>query len=302
MDAVVVTRIMIIISILPLVQSDNYLVMVPPETGSQTVVLASAATALIERNHTVTLLVAEDFTENVRKRMHSDKFTTETFKSSVTTERFNTMEKNLTQFGFQGRNLEWVKLASTELPMLFYHQCEDLFSHQLLTDRLQGEKFDLVLAHAMLACPVLLAQYLHVQFVSIITAIPPTMLLRIFGNPVNPAYTPELMTGFSNRMTFLQKVKNTIFSGIQWTISGAIFDSYDDLKQKYNIKPEMSTFESISQAELSFVCSHFVLDFPRAYQPNVMSVGGLSASPPRPLPQVSVKYITIYCYYSYYFF
>ena len=188
-----------------------------------------------------------------------------------------------------------MKLASTAIPMLFYQQCEDLFSDQLLIDRLKGQKFDLVLAHTMLSCSVLLAQHLDVQFVSIITAIPPTMLLRIFGNPVNPAYTPELMTGFSYHMTFLQKVQNMIFSGIQWVMSGAIYDRYDDIKQKYNIKPEMSTFMSIPQAELFFICSHFALDFPRAYQPNVISVGGLSASPVRPLTQVSVKYNLILC-------
>ena len=287
MAPVITLMIMILISLFPIARSDKYLVMFPPETGSQAVVIASAATAMLERNHSVTLLVAEDFEENVRKRMHSDKYIMETYKSSVTVKRFSALQTKVTGLALQGKNFEYLQVVSKELSVLLNQQCEDLFSDQQLIERLEGQKFDLVFLHTGVACAVLLSQHLDVPFVSILTAIPPTMLLRIFGNPVNPAYTPEFVTGFSNRMTFLQRVKNTIFSGIQWMMTGVIYHFYDDLKLKYNIKPEMSTFESVPQAELFFICSHFTLDFPRSYQPNVISVGGLSAVPPRPLPKVS---------------
>ena len=287
MAPVITLIITILINLIPIAKSDNYLVMFPPETGSQTVVIASAATAMLERNHSVTLLAAEDFAENVKKCMHSDKYIMETFKSSVTVERFTALQKKAAGLALQGRNFEYLQVVSTELSVLLNENCEDLFNDQQLIERLEGQKFDLVFLHTGMACAVLLSQHLEVPFVSILTAIPPTMMLRIFGNPVNPSYTPEFVTGFSNRMTFLQRVKNTIFSGIQWMMTGLIYHFYDDLKLKYNIKPEMSTFESVPQAELFFICSHFVLDFPRAYQPNVISVGGLSAVPPRPLPKVS---------------
>ncbi|XP_072029984.1 UDP-glucuronosyltransferase 2A3-like [Amphiura filiformis] len=136
-----------------------------------------------------------------------------------------------------------------------------------------------------MACPVLLAQHLDVPFVSVIPYIPPSMLLRLNANPVNPAVNPEMPTGFSDRMTFLQRVKNTIFSGIQWMMVDTPFKGFDELKHKYNIKPEMSTLECVTHAEIVFVFSHFTLDFPRAYQPNVVSVGGLSATTPKQLPK-----------------
>ena len=94
-------------------------------------------------------------------------------------------------------------------------------------------------------------------------------------------------------MTFLQRVQNTLFSGVLWMMAEIPFKSFDDMKQRYNIKPEISTFESAAQAELLFICSHFTLDFPRAYQPNIISVGGLSAMTPKPLPQVSYHAIIL---------
>ena len=283
----------VLINLFGLARTDNYLIFFPPETGSQTVALASAATAMIERNHSVTLIVAEDFTENVKKRMHNDKYTMETFKSSVTVDYFRGMVKNLTGHALKGNYFGMMKTMSNSAPMVIYQQCEDFFSDQQLIKRLEKQKFDLFLVHTLLACPVLLAQHLNVQFVSLITAIPPSMIIRQFGSPVNPAYSPELPTGFSNRMTFLQRVQNTLFSGVLWMMADLPFKSFDDMKQRYNIKPEISTFESASQAELLFICSHFTLDFPRAYQPNVISIGGLSAMTPRPLPQVSGHEITV---------
>ena len=76
-------------------------------------------------------------------------------------------------------------------------------------------------------------------------------------------------------------------TGLGWMVSDTFYRGYDDLKKQYNIKPELSTFESISQAELYFVFSHCALDYPRAWQPNMIPVGGLSAVPAKPLPEVS---------------
>ncbi|XP_072014808.1 UDP-glucuronosyltransferase 2C1-like [Amphiura filiformis] len=258
----------------------------PPETGSQTVALAAAATAMLDRNHTVTLIVANDFKDNVIKRMQNDKYTLESFKSSVTLPVFRDIQTGMTGNALKGDYNEMINiLTRSAIKEIFHQVCDDLFADQHLVKKLEQEKFDLVFAHAVMACPVLLAQHLDVPFVSFIPVIPPSLFLRLNANPVNTAVNPEMPTGFSDRMTFLQRVKNTIVSGKQWMMVDTPFNGFDQLKQKYNIKPEMSMLESLTHAEIVFVLSHFALDFPRAYQPNVVSVGGLSATRPKPLPK-----------------
>ena len=125
--------IVVLINLLSLVESDNYLVMFAPEAGSQTVALAAASSTMLERNHTVTLLVAEDFAENVKKRMIGDKYTMETFKSSVTAEGVRT---KLTAASLKGHIFEPIKLALA-FTELFAQQCEDLFRDQQLIQRLE---------------------------------------------------------------------------------------------------------------------------------------------------------------------
>ena len=161
--AAFITSIAVLLSLFSLAESDTYLVMFPPETGSQTVALATAATTMLERNHTVTLLVAEDFAENVKKRMHSDKYIMETYKSSITVEVFREVQTKMTAAGLQGNIFEAIKLTSS-FTALLYQQCEDLFGDQQLVKRLERQKFDLVFAHVLLPCPVLLAQHIDVPF------------------------------------------------------------------------------------------------------------------------------------------
>ena len=65
-----------------------------------------------------------------------------------------------------------------------------------------------------------------------------------------------------------------------------MLDRYDKTKINYKIKPEMSTFETLSEAELFLINTHFALDFPRPLPPNVIPVGGLTTKPAQPLSEV----------------
>ncbi len=277
----------VLLNLLVLVFADHYLIVMTPEKGSQTVALTSAAKAMIQRNHTVTLIAGDDFVANVKKHMRDYKYSLESFETAVKGETFQEIQSSLTGMALKGEYLKMIPTTARIPKEIFYQSCADMFKDQKLLNKLKLQKFDLILAHTLIACPVILAEYLDVPFVTFIPAIPPTTFLRLFANPINPAYTPEAITSLSNRMTFLQRVRNTIASGIQWMMVGLPYQGFDDIKQQYNIKPERPFLESMTKAELMFITGHFAFDFPRPYQPNVIDVSGLSASKPRPLPKVS---------------
>ena len=46
-----------------------------------------------------------------------------------------------------------------------------------------------------------------------------------------------------------------------------MFPAMDNVKQQYDIKPDVSTGESLGKAEVVLVQSHFALDFPRPLTP-----------------------------------
>ena len=267
--------------------ADKYLVVFGPETGSQMINIARSAQAMLERDHEVTLLAAEAFEGTIRKEMTKDKpYAIETFPSSVKLNNWRDFAKGLTGFALNGSYLQMAIHGSKGFPDILTAMGEDFLKDTALIKRLEDHGFDLVLVHSLLGYPVLVAQRLDVKFVAFTPAIPPSMQARLFGNPVNTAYTPEIMTGFTDRMTFRERVKNTLVSGMLWMTSDLPMAGLDALKKRYNIKPELSISQSLSEAELWFIASHFTLDFPRPYQPNTISVGGVTATPAKPLPKV----------------
>ena len=285
----ILTTLLLILNLVSVALADKYLVVFGPEATSQMITLARCAQAMLERDHEVTLLAAEAFEETIRTFMPDNKpYALETFPSSVNLDVFRNFSSTMSGFAMKGSYFQMAMYGSKRFPEVLTTVGDDLLKDTSLIKRLEDHGFDLVLVHAMFAYPMLVAQRLNVKCVAITPAIPPSMHIRLFGSPVNPAYSPELMTAFTNRMTFLQRVKNTLFSGMQWMLADMANKGLDELKKKYNIRPELSTLHSLSEAELWFIVSDFTLDFPRPYQPNTVSVGGITAKPANPLPQVGI--------------
>ena len=272
------------------VYTDNYLVYVPPEPGSHTVVVTSAAAAMVDRNHNVTLLAADIFIDQVKGHMPNKTYTLEIYSTpaSITQEYFQEHIQTLTKYALHGNHLKVLSLIG-QGGMSFQPICESTFRDQKLMQRLKDSNFDLVFAHSIFTCSIVIAQYLDVRYVTVFMAIPPSAFIRQHGSPVNPAYNPEMLTGFSDRMSFLQRVINTGFSFGFWLLGDIpVHNSQGStVKTKYNIKPELSMVDSLARTEIWFIGGHFVLDFPRALQPNVIQMGGISARSSRPLSKVS---------------
>ena len=275
--------------------SDKYLVYIPPMGGSHSVGVASAAAAMIERNHEITLLVADKYEEHVRKLMSNyTAYRVETYSTPVILD-METAAKKFTKSALEGNFLALYQQyhVLSNVTEVFDLICDDTLSDSQLMLKLKDHKFDLVFAHSIFSCSVLVAQYLGLRYVTLFDAIPPSLILRLHGNPVNPAYNPEMVIGFPERMTFLQRVTNSAFSFCFWLFGDLPIIPVncfhpDKVKKKHNIKPELSMVEIVARTEILFISSHFVLDFPRALQPNVVQIGGMTARSPQPLTAVGL--------------
>ena len=109
-----------------------------------------------------------------------------------------------------------------------------------------------------------------------------------------------MITGLDTKMDFMDRVKNTLTVSINTVMNRRMLVRYDDLKIKYNIKPEVSTYKTLGEAELWFINTDFALDFPRPVLPHVVPVGGLTTKPSKQLPQVKYRCLTIMLYLNHY--
>ncbi|XP_020621549.1 UDP-glucuronosyltransferase 2C1-like [Orbicella faveolata] len=71
-----------------------------------------------------------------------------------------------------------------------------------------------------------------------------------------------------------------------------MFPTMDKVKEQYNIKPDVSTGESLGKAEVVFVQSHFALDFPRPLTPALIVTGPLLPRPAKTLPPELESFMT----------
>ena len=59
----------------------------------------------------------------------------------------------------------------------------------------------------------------------------------------NPADIPDAFSGLDTRMSFLERMKSTLLLTIDTHNGRRLLHQYDQLKHRYNIKPEISTFK-----------------------------------------------------------
>lgn len=108
------------------------------------------------------------------------------------------------------------------------------------------------------------------------------------GNPSPASYIPEPLLGFSPKMTFLERVENTLFGLAGDILFRAYYlDKQDKVMKKYFGDHLPHVENIIKNTSLILVNHHFSLAFPRPYLPNMIEIGGYHINPPKPLPAVS---------------
>jgi glucuronosyltransferase len=123
------------------------------------------------------------------------------------------------------------------------------------------------------------------------------------GNPNPYSYVPDGLSHYSDRMTFWERLTNTVLG--QFMRIGRKYyylPKQDAIVKKYFNYTE--DLPSISELETStalvLVNSHFSLSFPKPLMPNLVQVGGMHIKPPKELPNVrkcKVCFQFIFIYY-----
>ena len=135
----------VFLNLLVVALADNYLILFPPEAGSHTGALTAAASAMIERNHMVTLIAPSEFTDNLKKRMRTDNYILESYRSSVTLDLFRDFQTEVAGHAIKGEYYQLIKISNQIQPKLIIQSCDDLFADRQLLTRLTQQKFDLIL-------------------------------------------------------------------------------------------------------------------------------------------------------------
>ena len=260
-------------------------------SGSHYLVSKIIATELANRGHNITMVVQDRY-EDLHRVTGDDpgrdgkRFNFEFHKSNFTQVEFKYLLQNMTDAGLRGKFMEYMmELMSSDHTEKMASECDNLIGDEELMSRLRNSNFDVMLQDASDQCP--LVQFLGGPYVVLLpllnTASPLWWENRM---PFNPSYMPEFTSELNDRMSFVERLKNTggmIFFAM---FMKAMTGPYEVLRTRYDRLADASFVHA--DAELWLINTHFVLDFPRPLLPNTVTIGGLSAEEAAPLNRVSV--------------
>ncbi|XP_059207434.1 UDP-glucuronosyltransferase 2C1-like [Centropristis striata] len=171
----------------------------------------------------------------------------------------------------------------SEIHSMWIDAVARIFDDENLVKRLMDAQYDLVLTDPAIGSGVLLAKYLKLPLVLNVRWVTSGEGHLVMA-PSPLSYIPVFGSGLTDKMTFIQRVKNIFFYSIlvfqQEVVVGP---TYDAVCEKY-IEGGCDIISLLQEADIWLFRSDFVFEFPRPTMPNVVYIGGFQCKPAEPLP------------------
>uniref|UniRef100_A0A3Q3G2C1 UDP glucuronosyltransferase 1 family, polypeptide A1 n=1 Tax=Labrus bergylta TaxID=56723 RepID=A0A3Q3G2C1_9LABR len=103
--------------------------------------------------------------------------------------------------------------------------------------------------------------------------------------PSPPSYVPAAFSGNTNIMTFPQRVKNMLMSGVESYMCRIIYSNFDDLVSRH-LEEKMTYKELISYGAIWLLRYDFTFEWPKPIMPNMAFIGGINCAKKAPLPEI----------------
>ncbi|XP_034042471.1 UDP-glucuronosyltransferase 2C1-like isoform X2 [Thalassophryne amazonica] len=158
-----------------------------------------------------------------------------------------------------------------------------ILDDQALIRSMNDTKFDILITDPCWGGGTILAKHLDLPLVyNVRWLIGADAHFDIAPSPVS--YITITGSGNTDKMTFLQRVKNMILYIITQAQNTFVIKlAYQKLCDKY-LGPGIDFYQLMQAADLWLMRVDFVFEFPRPTMPNVVYMGGFHCKPPKPLP------------------
>lgn len=158
-----------------------------------------------------------------------------------------------------------------------------MLENKSLMQKLRDTQYDVVLIDPGLPAGVLVAYELGLPTVFNVRWITSGEGHSVVA-PSPTSYVPASGVLVSDKMTFLERLQNTIHFGLNTYIDRyAVSPVYDRLVEKY-FGSGVNFYHMLQAADIWLMRVDFVFEFPRPTMPNIVYIGGFQCKPSSPLP------------------
>ncbi|KAI5705825.1 hypothetical protein M8J75_002109 [Diaphorina citri] len=271
--------------------ASDILVVCPTASYSHQQPFLIISQALLQRNHTVTLLTCnpEKIKPHVNLTIVDLSFTYELWK-------------NKKDLGLQGRYSQWKNLYtfSTVFSVLvtseqWKHPNLRNFIDMIVTTNKTYDLmlFERVLYHSYLSLVDLVGQP---PVIGMATAQYFSIISWPFNNPENPAYVPVIWTANTDSMTFWQRVTNTVQAMAYYWLHMRTLDKEQailnqNLDEKYRKRSLREIYFDSAKDSFMFSFDSRITGYARPMQRKLVEVGPLHLVDPKPLDESLQKWM-----------
>ncbi|XP_054133697.1 UDP-glucuronosyltransferase 1A1-like [Melozone crissalis] len=275
--------VLLLLSLLGLAAAGKLLVV--PMDGSHWLSMREVLNMLQQKGHEVVVVAPEVSlhikpSENFVMKMYSVPFTQEELEKA-----FKAFFHGLFEEGWILQRLMKVYEGMKTLTDCWITSCEQLLQNKELIRYLEESKFDAILTDPVAACGLILAEHLSLPSVYFLRGVPCGLDLDARLCPSPPSYIPRSFSDLTDRMTFLQRVKNLLFDIPNIFLCDFGFEPYSKLASEF-LQREVTAQDLFRKGSVWLLRLEFVLEYPRPLMPNIIPIGGVNCAH-KELPQLT---------------
>ncbi|NWS32372.1 UD11 glucuronosyltransferase, partial [Polioptila caerulea] len=272
--------VVLLLSLLGLAAAGKLLVV--PVDGSHWLSMREVLDMLGQRGHEV-VVVAPEVTMHIKP---SKNFVMKKYSVPYTQEDLKKEFQAFFHFSFeQGSFLErFIKAYQgiKRITTFGISSCGHLLQNKELMRYLEESKFDAVLTdpvilYPVILCGAILAKHLSLPAVYFLRGLPCGLDFVATQCPRPPSYVPRGFTQLTDRMTFLQRVKNLLHDIPDIFLCDFAFQPYSKLASEF-LQQDVTVLDLLRQASVWLLRLEFVLEYPRPLMPNIIPIGGVNCA------------------------
>ncbi|NXE44088.1 UD11 glucuronosyltransferase, partial [Ptilorrhoa leucosticta] len=267
--------VVLLLSLLGLAAAGKLLVV--PVDGSHWLSMREVLDILKQKGHEV-VVVAPEVTLHIKP---SKNFVMKMYSVPYTQEELKKEFQGFFHFKFEeGSFLERLVKAYQgikRIPNVGVTSCEHLLQNKELMRYLEESKFDAILTDPVIPCGAILAEHLSLPAVYFLRGLPCGLDFDATQCPKPPSYVPRGFTQLTDRMTFLQRVKNLLHDIPNVFLCDFAFEPYSKLASEF-LQQDVTVLDLLRQASVWLMRSEFVLEYPRPLMPNIIPIGGVNCA------------------------
>ncbi|XP_054770478.2 UDP-glucuronosyltransferase-like [Lytechinus pictus] len=251
--------------------------------GSHFYCMAAIGESLVRQNHSVTMLISNAFEHRAKDEKYSHIFAFEVFNHTIPLEDVHGQFDAFNRRAFSSATLQMRTLLEIMKDGRAI-DCDTILGDQRFMNRLRDSSYDILVYDLIWYCGPLIAKSIGIPYLTLVSFPSPCTYSDIYlrDGSMNPSYVPEVFSGFTNKMTFGQRILNVLQT---FLVMGVVYDlkkPYEELIDRYNIT-EDSIADVMAQNELFLMNTDFAHEFPCPLHPKLKPVGGLTTRPSAPL-------------------